>query len=59
MRRPPRRILEQPDRANAAIRAQIEPVMRSARDADLGQLSGEVNRVQDYNLEPIEQGSAI
>ena len=34
VRRPARRILEQPDRADAAIGAEIEPVMRAARHAD-------------------------
>ena len=34
MRRPAGRILEQPDRADAAIAAEIEPVVRAARHAD-------------------------
>src|SRR5215471_9263262 len=34
MRRPAGRILEESDRANSALAAQIEPVARSARDAD-------------------------
>src|SRR5260370_21106444 len=34
MWRPPGLVLEQPDRANAAISAQIEPVQRPARNAN-------------------------
>src|SRR5688572_8513438 len=34
VRRPPRNILEEPDRPDAALRAQVEPVMRTARYAD-------------------------
>src|SRR5437016_5974236 len=34
VRRPPGRILKQPNRADAAVGAQIEPVARAVRNAD-------------------------
>src|SRR5262245_25262340 len=34
MRRPPRHVLEQPNRADATLAAQVEPMMRSAWNAD-------------------------